>query len=464
MIDNPAPPDESNQPSPNPAPAAAAGPAKPADLEEHPLGIAVNTFIRDIDSLSTTLPLAMLIIREANRRSTKALRDYEEENCRVEADGSKRTVFLTPDTQHQFSKLLRRYERGARASSLVPRSFVVSLVSQFDALVGALIRELLLLQPSKLQASQRTLTFSDLVQFGSLEAARDHILEKEVESVLRQSHSEQFEWLERQFSITLRPDEATWHRFIELTERRNLFVHTSGQVSGQYLSVCKKHGVPVDKGITRGTELRANGAYLRDAHRCIAELGIKLAHSLWRKVAPQDRKAADTNLIAVTFDLISDEQYDLAARLLDYATETIPKFASESNRRTLIINRAQAYKWKGDQKRALAILEKEDWSASADRFRLCAAALRDDFAESIAMMRRIGTSGELRKSEYRDWPVFRKLREEASFQQAFTEVFGEALVIPRTRSDVSVLNGEADSTVEPNSASDDQPESPERET
>ena len=37
--------------------------------------------------------------------------------------------------------------------------------------------------------------------------------------------------------------------FIEISERRNLFVHTGGIVSEQYIEVCKKYGCIIENKV-----------------------------------------------------------------------------------------------------------------------------------------------------------------------------------------------------------------------
>src|SRR6185436_11673352 len=130
-------------------------PAKPDDetSSDHPIGSTITSFAREVDALGGTLPLAMLVIREVNKTVAKDLREYEEQNCEVTVSGNTRTVSFDEETQHQFHKLFRRFERATRAATLVPRSFVVSLVSQFDSYLGALLRQLFLLQPKRLHAS-----------------------------------------------------------------------------------------------------------------------------------------------------------------------------------------------------------------------------------------------------------------------------------------------------------------------
>ena len=57
------------------------------------------------------------------------------------------------------------------SQQLVPRTFLVSLVSKFDAFLGRLIKQLFKMKPEALDASASTISFSQLAAFGSFETA-----------------------------------------------------------------------------------------------------------------------------------------------------------------------------------------------------------------------------------------------------------------------------------------------------
>ena len=82
----------------------------------------------------------------------------------------------------------------------------------------------------------------------------------------------------------------------------------------------------------------------------------------WRKLRPAELNDADQHLLVLSYDLLTEGRYDLAKALLDFATETLKKHSSTEMRLRLVINRVQAYKWSGDESRARAILDKEDFS------------------------------------------------------------------------------------------------------
>ena len=325
--------------------------------------------------------------------------------------------------------LRKKLENGRKmliANKLVRQSSIISLISQYDAFLGELIRALFLIKPETLNVSERNISFSQLREFNTMDDAREYIMGKEIESVLRDSHIEQFKWLENKYGLELRKGLTVWPTFVEVTERRNLFTHSSGVVSGQYLDVCREHEVQLAQEVRIGTELDVTTDYFELAYECIFEIGVKLAHVLWRKVAPPDLKDADKNLNAVCYNLLLKGHYKLVCILLDFAMETLKKYSDDSSRRTFIINRAQAYKWAGEDEKAKMIVKSADWSASSDRFKLAEAVLLDDFGKADYLVRKIGSQGDIKMFDYREWPLFREYRKTEGFLKAFEEVFNES--------------------------------------
>ena len=269
-----------------------------------------------------------------------------------------------------------------------------------------------------LHSSEKTLSLGRLVQLGDYESAREFLIEKEIESILRSSHAEHFIWLENKLGITLRKELASWQHFVEITERRNLFVHCDGIVSHQYLANCSEHKVAFSSEPKLGERLTVTPEYYQSACDCLAEIGVKLAHVIWRKLLPNEREGADDSLNDTCYELIVKDNFVLAIELLEFATAVLKKFASERHRLTFLLNLAQAYKWKGDEHKCDELLAREDWSATGDDFRLCLAVLKEDYDQAATLMGIMGPEGIISEASYRDWPVFRKAREREEFQRS----------------------------------------------
>ena len=388
------------------------------------MGEEIRSFASHIDSLWESFPMTMLVNQLLGGDNEQKLRDFEDAQCSVKVVDLSRRVEIPTEHYSKWKKLKLRRDQTALARKLVPRSLFVSVVSQYDAFLGKILRLIFLARPELLNASKREISFADLVQFSSIEAAREHIIGKEIDSILRMSHVEQFKWMENRFEVTLTKLDV-WPIFVELTQRRNLFVHVDGFVSRQYIAECSNANCKLADGIKEGDLLAVSPAYYDEACSCIFEVGVKLANVLWRKLFPDQLRDADSSLNELSFDLIERGKLRLAIALLSFAVG-LKKHSEESRRLMLVVNLAQAHKWKGNSDDCMRVLDAEDWSAVGDEFKLAEAVLRADWVRSVRIMRKIGKNGAVRKIDYRDWPLFQELRSRAEFVKTYSTIFGEA--------------------------------------
>lgn len=387
-------------------------------------GKVIDRFVIEVDSLASTFPFTWAITFATNIKAHKDAAELVEKSRKPSEDSTK--IQLDMAHYYELQRLIRHKNRTAAAAESVPRSLLVALISQYDSFLGSLIQSALLSTPEILNGSKRSLTFAELMGFDSIEAARRHVLEGEIEAVLRESHAEQFEWLEKKFDVTLRSGLTVWPNFIEITERRNLFVHTGGQVSAQYLKVCALHKADLDT-VEKGQWLGVTSEYFHRAYEIVFEIGVKLAHVIWRKLRPEEREIADGNLSVIGYNLLAEEKFTLAKSILDFAADTLKKYSSADYRLRFVINRTQAYKWSGDNTRAMQILDAEDFSALGDEFKLAAAVLRNDYKDALKFVKIIGNQGKISLSDYRDWPLFKEFRKKREFQDLIQAIFKEPL-------------------------------------
>jgi len=288
--------------------------------------------------------------------------------------------------------------------------------------MATILRGLYELKPEMISGSERTMTFSTLKEFSSLEDARSYLVECEVDAVIRKSHSDHISYIENRTGSELIKVMESWPTFIELTERRNLFAHTRGRVTKQYLDNCKKVGIEFEHRI--GQRLSIKKSYFNNGCDCLVEVATILTQALWRKLQKDETDKADDHLVSITYNLVETEQYALAIKILEYARTKIKRYATEKSRRIVIINLTQAYKWSGNEHQCAHIINTEDWSACSQDFEMAILVLRDRFAEAASLMRQMGAHGPISRHSYNKWPLFKKWRETESFARAYAEVFG----------------------------------------
>lgn len=407
--------------------------AKSAKPQVRSFGSEINSFFSHIESLSKSLEPTMSAIIESLKNSGEAMdRFIKKKGVRRIKEDDSEAFRIKPADLHQFERKLKAVTSASLAVRNIPQIFLCSLVHKYDAYLGRLLHVAFTVKPEILSASQKTLTYTDLAKFSSLSAARESLIEKEVESIIRDSHIDHFKWMENRFDLPLRKGLDVWPQFVEITERRNLFVHCDGLVSSQYLAVCRKHGSKLDNNIKVGDQLSVDPKYFSKAFDCMFEIGIKLGHVLWRKLQPDDIKKADTTLQLTGYELLVEERYELAKMILRFATDTLKSVSSDQIRRMNIINLCIAHKFSGDEQSCSFVLDSEDWTACSPEFQLAVAVLKDDFTAAVRIMESIGKDGAVSREDYSTWPLFKVFRESEEFLTSYRKLFGEEFILEDT--------------------------------
>jgi hypothetical protein len=102
-------------------------------------------------------------------------------------------IFEIPDEfRSEINRDLNKSRRTRDAFLIFPQLMLLGLVSQFDAYMGGLLRIAISKRPDIIQKSQKNFPASEVFQYSDIEAFKEAVVEKEIESFLRKSHEEQF--------------------------------------------------------------------------------------------------------------------------------------------------------------------------------------------------------------------------------------------------------------------------------
>jgi hypothetical protein len=311
----------------------------------------------------------------------------------------------------------------SRSPLILQESLFVTSFSAFDRFVGDLMVALFFTKKELFKSINHEVPFKEMLEAESLDDIKRLVLASEIEDLRRQSYVDQFKWLERFFDIKLR-EWIDWSSFVEASQRRNLYVHCDGVVSEQYLKVCDSVEFKFGDRPKLGQRLKLEDNYFYRVTNVIMDAAVMLAHTLWRKVVPEEIQSADDALVAVVYDFLQGDAWEDALRLGAFHVSQ-RAFSSELNKRIAVINLAIAYKQSG-KKQYDALLKKYDWSSSLPEFTLAIKVLHDDFVGAAEVMRSIGRSGKLLSEiGYHQWPLFRDFRQSQDFMSAYADIFGK---------------------------------------
>lgn len=382
----------------------------------------INLLNSQMDSFSIINNTLAMNVKTCANRFKKFI---NEKGVKIIADEGQRgvTYHVPLEQGSEFERSKDDLSSSIDAYILFPKNTIVAMVSLYDAFVADLLECAYVLQPQLLNSSEKEFSFSEIIQFGNLDKLKQHVIEKEVESVLRESHIKQFDILSKKFKLELTTDLPCFNDFVEITERRNLFVHTNGRVSSQYLKICR--GRPIDhkeEDVQIGEELTATPMYVEHCYNVLFEIGVKLGQVLWRKLE-NDLENADDSLIEIGYDLIKSNKNSLACIILDFASKPYVKHFNKESEYVLCVNRALAYYLSDDKIASNNIVNSIDWSGTELKFRLASKVLLEEYDDAFELMKKIGKSDDMRFG-YAEWPLFNNFRKTQSFKDIYKEIYG----------------------------------------
>jgi hypothetical protein len=386
----------------------------------------LHTFINNILSLRSTDSLFVKSIESEMDSITAILNKMVEDNIATKSENEEHLSFSLIDANYlkEFIQCSRPIKSYSRSKTLITRGFLVSLISQWDAFIGEMIKEIFNAKAEIINSSEKSFTFSSISSFKSIDDVRNYLVEQEVDTVLRKNHIDQIKYLETKSGLTFLDKKDSWKMFVEATERRNLFVHTDGKVSDQYLKQCNEYGIALSSNVKANTQLEVSAIYFRSLCDYLIELSVRLVHSIWRKLLPNDLPKSEAGLLNLSVALLASEIYEPVTNILTFGLSW-RTFSSDKFRLYMLINKAQSLKWSGKNEECLQMLLAEDWSATSDAVMLPKLVLEDKFAEAAELVVRIGAGNpEFTPDSYQDWPVFKEFRKSDEFLNSFKKVFG----------------------------------------
>lgn len=401
---------------------------KNIEQEKHILAEVLTDYLHLLKSQMKTYPIIHNTLTARLKANVSRIEKFfKTHNISPEESDDKSAYSIPSNLMKPFIQLTEEIDHAAQALQLTPRNLIVAFVSIYDSFISDIIRAIYTIKPELLNSCAKEIPVTQILKAESIEIIKHQIIEKEAETVLRDSHIKQLKWLEGKLGITLTKDLPNLKYFIEITERRNLYVHANGKISDQYLVNCDPAFTTIkDKSLKVGDDLQITPSYVKHAYNILFEFGVKLCQVIWRHLEKnKSLEEVDDVLIDIIYDLLKERDYKLAIVISDFATKSYVKSHNKVCECVKCINKALAYYLNGDDVECRKVLESQDWSASDLQFKLAVAVLEERYEDAYDYMREIGQKDKM-KDSYREWPLFTKIRERDEFKDAYKEVYGES--------------------------------------
>ena len=272
------------------------------------LGEVIDTVVHgilDIEECGTEF--VSLAIEDHSQNVERLKNDFEKYNAILESSSDRDERIVAVRHMRRFMREVGRLKNSSKVETL-EQSLFINLFAVFDKYIGDLICVLYEEKPSLYNNIQKSLSLSEALSFSSLDELKHNVLLEDVAQLKRKSHVQQFEDLEKKFSINLRKY-RDWPAFVEASQRRNLFVHCDGVVSPQYLEVCRNANVKFEDQPEIGDKLTIGAGYFYHATHVVIVTAIMLGHTLWRKLDENELENADRHLNGLIFEFLHMESW-----------------------------------------------------------------------------------------------------------------------------------------------------------
>ena len=440
----------------------------PTEMKKRPDHVKLlsitDRYLVDLECLREMFATVMPVLREQDKerhkavdeilkRAKKFLREKTSEGVedlsnvptQAEEDGERnpsgKVVQVKVDIG-DVELLTSSIKKLTRAETLFRKQSIVSLVSRFDEFLGSLLK-IALTQNQEWLKSEKTITYKELIELKSIDTAIKGLISKEVEKLLRGSHEEQIAYIDEKLRLGIREHFLNLPCFLEVAERRNLFVHTGGLVSSQYLERCRGFKCSVAE-LTEGHRLEVSEEYFEKAFSIFFEIGLRIGQAAFRRLFPGEAAKADSALNKLAIKFLNNGDNELAEVITTYDLNIPAGLRSGDceNEYYARINRAIAQKRQG--KDFEVGLKGVPWQAFHSKYKLCLHVLRDEFEQAASMMASDDIIDEVGIEGFRTWPVFKDFRSSSEFRVAYMNVFNQEYAPDPERDASSIARQDAD--------------------
>jgi len=333
----------------------------------------------------------------------------------------------TIDKLIEFNKLAKRIDKYHASRTILPKSNVLTLIMIYDNFFVSLLKQVFKIRREMLTRLRAGVSADEIVGCDNKEQIENLIIEKNLETLMYKSHSDQIMWLEESFGITL--DKKILNDFLFVTALRNVVAHNNGKVNEIFRKNIRGYGIKIKE------KLEFSDLYcpcrIRKYTRAMIHFSIHLYTVLSKKIFKNDVENIDDFVNNICFEFLQDKNAQMAIDILEPIIKDKKKSANSEMLFMFSINLAIGYKLAKKENKMSDVLSSLDWSNCDDKFRFARAVLTEDNKKIYDFMEKF--SDEKWKVYYKEWPLFYFIRESTEFREKYKEMYSEEYVIAQQK-------------------------------
>jgi hypothetical protein len=343
-------------------------------------------------------------------------------------NGSRLYSTKGPDSGVVFRAIVE-YINSKNHAPLVRNAVFAGLVASFDNVLASSVRVIIRKLPNILRDSGRAIPIDQILLAKDFASFQEKISEEIVEEVLFKARYAQIQWIESAVGVTLRGKLKSWPSFLEVCERRNVYIHNDSRVTPRYAERVEAQSSGSGRVVEVGDRLSHDFQYLLNAADVLLEMSVLLIQKIAREIFLPDehvKKLLDQELNSVVYEQNFAGRYESASRIAQTVADGEISLGDYFHK-MLTVNHAVAQKNLGKTNRANKILDAVDWSSSMPEFQICVAAVKSDVDKVCELIPRIRDSDLVRPESFFEWPVFKGAIADERVVQVLFDTFGDSV-------------------------------------
>lgn len=347
---------------------------------------------------------------------------------------SDKLVLKTSDLK-SYNQLVSKIGAFSFLSDNILETQFVECITRFDVFLLNFMRKCFYAYPDRFGKQERSIQLSDLKELKSIDELKYKIIDDELEKIFRDSHKEQLNYINKTFRIDfMKAAPSLYSRFIEITERRNLYIHCNGQVSAQYIRVCKQENAKL-ASIQVKDKLPISLDYFIDSNGVVLSFAIIIAFSMWLKLNKKDENDACDSIISICNRLLKQERPQI---VIDILTYVIAK-SKELQIQHKFVNKfymylLRAYTKIEDKASFEKILDETDFSDVNLSIQLALFVVQGKYEEAFGVLEEINANERiLPKSQLAKSEIFSDLIMQDEFANVYRRIYNEDFHIEKDK-------------------------------
>jgi hypothetical protein len=263
------------------------------------------------------------------------------------------------------------------------------------------------LKPHYFDFHNKEIQFREIAASGSLKSLEDSLVTQEIENLLRCGQKERLKWFQGKTNAQIIEKLPSFSVFMEATQRRNLFVHTDGKISRQYLEVCEREGYISERSLRIGEKLEINQAYFFCASASVLEVGIMSAFYAVDNLNVIETNSLFATMRSVAWKLNQNHHSALTTTLLEalVASKNINKVQVKLLEK-IKVDLAIVYSIRGNDQKMIEILSAKNGARRSKIMEFYVAVLSKNYDTASKILPALCATKRIKLSLLEREPVF----------------------------------------------------------